>query len=116
MIWNGMDESAAILLGKELHDKWIKDNHNLEMAKSFRIPEGNQTRKKMSEPKISTNSGMFASSDIKSLRKALTDAAGDDRRADMAIKWRGQDVHVPFGWYLVEYVEGMLAQRNHGGL
>ncbi len=117
MIWAGMDESAAILLGTELHEKWKRDTAHLELAKSFRVPTSNMTRKKMSEPSISTRFGNFRSSDCKSLRKALEDS-GADRKSETVIKWRGQDVHIGFGWYLVEYVEAELATRpsTQGGL
>ena len=69
----------------------------------------------MSQPSISTRFGNFTSGDISSLRRTLN-GCGEDRRSQSVIKWRGQDVVVAFGWYLVEYVEAELAQRNHGGL
>jgi len=115
MIWQGIDAGMAVLLPQELREKYERDTRGLELARAFHVPAGNTTRKKMSEPSISTRFGNFRSSDIASLRKTLEDS-GEDRKAQTVVNWRGQEVVIGFGWYLVEYVEAELAQRNHGGL
>lgn len=115
LIWDGIDAAAAVLLPTNLREKYERDTAGLELARNFRVPAGNSTRKKMSEPSISTRFGNFRSSDVASLRKTLEDN-GEDRKSQAVINWRGQEVVVAFGWYLVEFVEGELAQRNHGGL
>ena len=115
LIWGGMDAATANLLPAALREKYLRDTNGLELARAFRVPATNKTRKKMSQPSISTRFGNFTSGDISSLRRTLN-GCGEDRRSQSVIKWRGQDVVVAFGWYLVEYVEAELAQRNHGGL
>jgi len=74
----------------------------------------NRLEEYMSKPSISTIAGNFDSETISDVRKTLEANADLDRNA--TIKWRGQDLVIAFGWYLVEFVESELAKRNTGGL
>lgn len=65
---------------------------------------------------IQTAAGNFDSPTIAEVRKTLTAAEAEGKSRDETTMWRGQELVISFGWYLVEFVEGELAKRNTGGL
>lgn len=69
----------------------------------------------LGNPCISTQWGCIDAETISELRRTLEDS-GEEKRSKAVLLWRGQEVLVSFGWYLVEYVEVELAKRNTGGL
>lgn len=70
----------------------------------------------MSNASISTRMGSFDSETISEVRKTLETAEAEGMSRDQIVKWRGRDLLISFGWYLVEFVESELAKRNTGGL
>lgn len=69
----------------------------------------------LGNPCIDTMMGCIDKETISEIRKTLEES-GEDQRSGAVLKWRGQDLQVSFGWYLVEFVEGELAKRNTRGL
>lgn len=69
----------------------------------------------LGNPCIPTICGCLDKETISEVRKVLEES-GEDTRSSAILKWRGQDLQVSFGWYLVEFVEGELAKRNTRGL
>jgi hypothetical protein len=65
---------------------------------------------------VSTKWGNYDSATIADVRKTLEQAEADGMDRDQVVKWRGRDLLISFGWYLVEYVEMELAKNNTGGL
>lgn len=64
----------------------------------------------MSDPnKVTTRFGMFDQARLDKLNETIK---GQDREA--VVKFEGADLHVGFGRYLAEYVEGELSKRNAG--
>ena len=65
---------------------------------------------------VDTICGPMDSATIADVRKTLEQADADGMSRDQSVKWRGNDLLISFGWYLVEFVESELAKNNTGGL
>lgn len=65
----------------------------------------------MSEKPVNTVHGPFTRERLKTMKDLI---AGEDR--DTVLQFEGADLLVKYAQYLVEFVEGEFAKRNHGGL
>jgi hypothetical protein len=63
------------------------------------------------EKPIQTVAGAFDRNRLQALKDALKD---QDR--DSVVMFEGNELLVSYGGYLVEFIEGEFAKRNHGGL
>lgn len=65
----------------------------------------------MTEKPVNTRVGQFDRARLKLLKEAI-----DGQDKDAVVSFEGAELHVGYGQYLVEYIEGELGKRNTNGL
>lgn len=65
----------------------------------------------MIEKPVNTPVGQFDRARLKLLKEAI-----DGQDKDAVVAFEGAELHVGYGQYLVEYIEGELGKRNTNGL
>lgn len=99
--WEGADPE---MLSPEIRAIYDRDMASLKHGEQFMAAS------------IETIAGNFDSATIADVRKTLKAAEAEGLSRDETVMWRGNELVISFGWYLVEFVEGELAKRNTGGL
>ena len=70
----------------------------------------------MTEKTVETIAGPFTRKRMESLRATLEQAKAEGMERDQATMFEGNELLISFGQYLLEFLDGQFAQRDHHGL